>query len=403
MASQTRELSFHLITKQSELFSIARQWQGLLAQSANPEPMMDPGWLLLWWRQYGAGVQLAMGLLFDGDDLVGLAPLCIRKFVYCPGLVFRRLQFMGMEANEKDGVGSIYMNFIARRGYEAPVARGFVDHIAAGDFGSWHEVMLGSVNCDAPMSMLTQAHFVELGLRCEEKKRMTGYFAELPATWEAYLQSISTSHRSLIEEAIAGFEKWADQMGGWRLESGATPDTLKSGLDTLLALNQERWNGEGREDAFSSPRFTAFHRNYISTRPDSDSIEIARLMVADTPVAVMYAIRAGHKVLAYRHGRAAGVPAHVQVGLVIDALMIKDAISRGGKEFDFLGGESSNKACFATNQRRIASIRASRLSAREVVRLGLISTRDRLKAAVAFAKSLRGKSPLAATWTPVRR
>lgn len=176
--------------------------------------MMDPGWLLLWWRQYGAGVQLAMGLLFDGDDLVGLAPLCIRKFVYCPGLVFRRLQFMGMEANEKDGVGSIYMNFIARRGYEAPVARGFVDHIAAGDFGSWHEVMLGSVNCDAPMSMLTQAHFVELGLRCEEKEADDRLFRRAAGN----LGSISAINFHFASFSHRGSHRWLREVGrsdGW--------------------------------------------------------------------------------------------------------------------------------------------------------------------------------------------
>lgn len=400
-----RDLDFYVISEQSDLFSIAPEWQQLLAQSASPNPMLDPSWLLLWWRKYGAGAQLAVGMLYDDGELVGIAPLCLRKFAYLPGLVFRRLQFLGVDANEIDGVGSTYMNFIARPGYEGEVADRFIDHIAAGDFGFCHEVMLGTMSCDFRMSQLTRSRCEAKGLRFEETKRMTGYFIDLPHSWEAYLGALSSAKRSLIQEATVNFERWAGANGGFAFQRATTPDEVKSNLSALFALNQVRWNGGGRNDAFSSPRFAGFHSEYVSSNGHHpDGVEIAILKVAGAPIAVAYALRNGRKVLAYRYGRTTAVPADIDLGIVVDALMIKAAIERGDKEFDFMGVESRCKACLATNKRRILSIRVARLTGRELVRVSLINSRDTLKAAVAMVASRRRRRSLAsATLTPAQR
>lgn len=380
MPEAVRELEFSLVTEQSELYSIAQDWHRLLDESACPEPMMDPSWLLNWWRHYGAGEELAVGLLFDNDRLVGLAPLCIRKYVYRPGLVFRRLQFMGIDANEKDGVCSEYMGFIALPGYEEAVARSFVDNIVSGRFGNWHEVLLGAMNSDQATMALARVNFARHGLRCDDRKIMNGYYIKLPETMDAYLQSISSSRRYRIKNSLSRFEEWAAERGGWRLERAVTPDQLEAGLAILKELHQERWNNEGNEGAFYSPRFVAFHRDYILSRAGSGNVEIAWLVVGNSPVAAIYVVRNGKKVLAYQYGRAIGMPNRVRVGIVMNALMIKAAIERCDEEFDFLGGDSRYKVDFATGARRIVSIRTARPCLHEFVRLGLIKVRDAARA-----------------------
>jgi len=122
--------------------------------------------MLGWWRQYGAGVELAVGVLFDGERPVGLAPLCIRNYHYGPGLVFRRLQFMGVDVDEWDGICSMYMGFISLPGYEADVIEDFIGRITAGEFGMWHEVMLGPMRSEFPLSAQAKSLFEKSGLRC---------------------------------------------------------------------------------------------------------------------------------------------------------------------------------------------------------------------------------------------
>jgi CelD/BcsL family acetyltransferase involved in cellulose biosynthesis len=393
MVSHSRGLTFRLITEQSALFSIVEDWRRLLAQSADPEPMMDPSWQLCWWRQYGAGVELAVGLLFDEDHLVGLAPLCITRFSYYPGLAFRRLQFMTVDAAEKDGVCSMYMNFIAASGYETLVAQEFADCIAAGQFGTVHEVMLGPARNASPTPSLVQRRLEQNGLRCEQQQPSTNFYVRLPSTWDEFLNSMSLPRRAHIRSVLAQFQTWAAENGGWRLEHATTPDLVEKGFATLIGLQQER----------SSPRFVAFQRNYISARSASDAIEIASLIVGVTPVAAIYTIRNGKKVLAYNYGGASGIPNQMNVGMVINALMIQKAIASGDEAFDFLSGSSGFEAAFATDERSIISLRAVRPCWREVVRLGVISTSDAARVAASLGISLLSKSPLGTIWAPAQR
>ena len=79
------------------LENVRPEWTALLEHSASDEAMLTPDWLLTWWRVYGAGRELRVGLFFDGDRLVGLAPLCMRKHWRFPGLPSRRLEPLGSD------------------------------------------------------------------------------------------------------------------------------------------------------------------------------------------------------------------------------------------------------------------------------------------------------------------
>lgn len=392
MSSHTPEVRFQLICEQSELFAIADDWRRLLAQSANTEPMLDPSWMLGWWRQYGAGVQLAVGVLFDGDLLVGIAPLCIRKFHYCPGLAFRRLQFMAVDADEKDGICSMNMNFIALSGYETVVSHAFVDRISAGAFGVFDEVMIGPMRSELAISGLAQRRLEQSALRCEEKRRTINYYVKLPSTWDEYLGAMSMPRRTYIKNALVEFEEWASVSGGWKLHSAIALDALDNGFTTLIGLQPER----------SSPRFIAFQRDYMTNRGASGTLEIAWLSLGTVAVAAMYTIRNGKNVLAYHYGAATRMPSKMNAGIVINALLIQQAIARGDEVFDFLSGGFGYEADFATDERPVFSLRAARPCWREAVRLVLINARDRTRAAVKTGRSLLGKSPQTALRTPAQ-
>ena len=382
------QLDFKLITERSELITLSDAWQQLHADSAGPAAMLDPGWLLLWLRHYGSTVELAVGLLYDRDALVGLAPLCIRRYTYRPGLVFRRLQFLGIDANESDGVCSEYMGFVARRGYDDMVARQFVALIAADRFGSCHEVVLASMNGDDRSTTGIEADLRAVGFSCDKRINMTGYYVRLPTSWDAYLQSLSSSRRYRLKNSMAKFVEWAGEKS-WKLEHATTLESFSNGFAQLKALHGERWASDGSAGAFASPRFTEFHEAFIAAQAGSGNVGISWLKVGDGVVAVIYIIRNGRKVLAYQYGRVVGTPTRVRVGIVINALMIQEAIARGDEEFDFLGGDSRYKVDFATHKRPIVTLRAVRLNAHEFVRLGLVGVRDGFVKVVTFSRQLR--------------
>ncbi len=84
------------------------QWSALLERSATNEPMLSPEWLLPWWEVYGrgSGRRLCVGAWYVGARLVGLALLQSRIYRYRGVLPFRRLEFLGADVDEQDGVCS---------------------------------------------------------------------------------------------------------------------------------------------------------------------------------------------------------------------------------------------------------------------------------------------------------
>jgi len=390
------KVRFQLVTKQAELFASAAAWHELNTASASPEAMLDPAWLLQWWRHYGVGIELAVGMLYAGDELVGLAPLCIRAYRYRPGLVFRRLQFMGIDANESDGVCSEYMNFIARAGYEEIVARTFVDRMAEGQFGRWHEAVFATMKGCHPMTALIERRLAHHGIACTRRIATSAYAIALPATWDDYLKSLTVKRRYAIKSALEKFKAWAGDKD-WRLEHATSQSSLMTALDNLMSLHGERWSEEGKDGAFSSPRFTAFHRDYATEMFKSGGVDIAALVVGGEPIAAIYSIRQGSKVMTYQNGRIMGLPPRVRVGIVINALLVQEAIARGDSEYDFMAGEYRYKIEFATETRQIVELRAVRPNVREYVRLGLIQVRDTVTKAI---KAIRPAAPPAPVGAP---
>lgn len=369
-------LSFHLVSEQSDLFAIAQDWQELLGDSPRSGPMADPNWLLAWWRWYGVGAEVAVGLLVDGERLVGLAPLCIRKHAYYPGLVFRRLQFMGVDTTETDDVNSTSMGFLARDGYEEAVALAFVSRIATGDFGRYDEVVLAPMDDDAKLSTLAQTRMSASGLRCKTTSLAKRCVAELPDDWTDYLQSLPTASRTRTDAALSAFYAWANEKGGWSLNWTKEPDLLSASVEALMRLPVSHASSE---IAYASPRFTAFHRDYIGARSPSAHVEIAWLMVDNTPLAGVYTIRKGDELLSYRYGQASVIPPMVEIEVVINALIIKDAISRGLRSFELFGGETTCSTLFATRDRPSVNLRAAHLSWKELVRRNIAGCINRLQ------------------------
>src|SRR5262249_8004158 len=105
-----------LVKDRAALDGLRPCWEQLLDESAASEPAQHPDWLLPWLDIYGAGRELCVGLFRAGAEPIGLAPLSKRRVWYRPGIPFRRLEFLGADVAEGDGVCSEYLNVIAQAG-----------------------------------------------------------------------------------------------------------------------------------------------------------------------------------------------------------------------------------------------------------------------------------------------
>lgn len=379
--SSDTELSLHVVRDFDALQALAPAWEALLRASASDEPMLGPDWLLTWWRVYGAasGRQLAVGLFRDGDRLVGLAPLCRRLHWHSPGIPMRRLEFLGADVSEGDGVCSEYLNVIARAGDEPRVAGAFAAAVLRGDFGGWGEVVLDVLDGSGPMPGLLVEAFAALGTPTTQEVTTESPYLTLPASWDEYLRGMLNKHkRRNVTSALREFEAWAGS--DWQIERVTSADELPRGQAILHELHNQRWQGEGGDGAFARPRFAAFHDDYMRRLLDRGELGLLWLSVRGQPIAAHYQIVANGKVYYYQCGRRLDVPPRVRPGVVLLALALQEAIARGLREFDFLGGPARYKMQLTTTTRPLVRLRIARNGPTEWLRRGAEAARACVRA-----------------------
>lgn len=357
-----------IVRKIADLAPLEPAWRDLLRRSRTDEPTLTPFWLGAWWRVFGSdgGRRLCVILFFDGDRLVGIAPLQSRLHWYRPGIPFRRLELLASGEPEADEICSDYLGVIAEQGAEEAVAAALVATLLDGSVGAWDELILPAMDAESPTPRLLARALEEAGIATETQTTGACPYILLPATWESYLASLPSAKRYVITRSLRAFDVWAG--GEDALYEARTPAELDAGKLVLAALHGERWAADEKTGAFRSPRFTAFHDEVMQRLFAENALELLWLVVRREPVAVIYNITWKGKVYFYQSGRKVDVPKGVRPGIVLHARAIQRAIAAGRREYDFLAGTSRYKMQLATATRGLLQVRAVRSPVLEIAR-----------------------------------
>jgi CelD/BcsL family acetyltransferase involved in cellulose biosynthesis len=384
-------LACSVLTDPAAVEHLRAEWLDLLGRSAANEAMLTPTWLLTWWEVYGAGTgrQMRVGAFRENGRLVGLAPLTARRFRHRPYIPFRRLEPLGADVDEGDGVCSDYLNVIAERGAEARVARAFARALIAGEFGRWHEVVLPAMDGAGLMPGLLAEALAAAGLQVAIAETGSAPYIPLPATWDAYLKALPKKKRHSLTSALRAFDAWAE--GRSELRRASTLAEMEEGSRILRELHGLRWRQAGEGGVFAAARFNAFHAAVMPRLLQEGALELAWLVVRGEPVAAAYNLVWDGKVAYYQCGRRPDLPDAVRPGIVLLAHLIRGAIEAGRREFDFLGGVALYKSQLALAARPLVQVRAVRPCLREYLRRAA----DR---GLGWARALRNKARSAAGW-----
>jgi Acetyltransferase (GNAT) domain len=361
-------LACRVITAAAEAEALRPAWSNLLERSGRNELTQSPDWLLTWWRVFGSlqGRQLRIGAFYDGDRLVGLAPLLRRRHWYRGWLPFRRLEFLASGEPCEHGICTNHLALISERGYEGKVMNQFFAALANGSFGSWDEVVLPMMDADTGLPDRLADGFRAFGYSAAATVVTGAPYVPLPATWKAYLDGLTTRGKRNLERAIKAFDKWSDKTT--ELECISTRADLERGKSILTTLHQQRWSADGQAGVFHSPYFVRFHDELMRALVERGELELLVLRARGEPAAVIYSmIRAG-KVHTYQTGRRIDVPSNLKPGVVVFGLAIKRAIEQGRREVDLLADEAFYKSQLTPHSRKQVQVRAARTCFVEVIR-----------------------------------
>lgn len=289
-------------------------WHRLLERRSWSSIFLTPEWQGIWWRRFSKAND-GLRLLTIGPESapLGLAPMVLNG---------ETLSFVG-DTDLFD-----YHDFIdVAPGFHAA----FIERVAD---EPWKTMDLRSLPAFSPAMAELPNAYRELGYKVtiEDEDVVPG--VDLPATWDEFVASLRKKDRHELRRKMRRLEA----AGEIRLVE-TTQETLESDFDLFHEMMAES-REEKRE--FMLPEREEFFREIVDWSFDARFLRLMFLELDGERVATTISFDyAGRRLLynsGYRleHGSLA-------VGLMLNALCIKDAIERGLTYFDFLRGPEPYK------------------------------------------------------------
>jgi len=311
----------------------AAAWDRLVAGSRLRSPFLTWPWQREWTRAFAADRRLEVRRVEDAEGrLVALLPLHEVE----PGV----LALLG-GADISD-----YLDLIALAGREEEAWMALLQSRAA-ERVVWD---LHAVPGRSPTVTLLPQLAAACGLSASVTVEERCPVLILPSSWDAYLASLSGKHRHELARKMRRLEREAPEA---RATCASHPADVENRLGDFFDLHRRSRVGKAR---FMDVRMEAFFRRVTTALGEHGGARLWFLDTASGPIASFITLEWDDTVGLYNSGfhpdRATLSP-----GVVLLGHLIRDAIGRGKRRFDFLRGEERYKYEFEPVTEEVCAVR----------------------------------------------
>ena len=311
-------LGFSILEDEKSFVALEREWQDLYSESPSATPFQSWAWLYSWWESYGADYELRIIAIREGDLLVGLLPLMLKR-----RLGLGQLRFIGSGQ-------SIYLDVIARRGYEERVVK--VGVAALRHMVSWSVADLQQLRTEAAAWSL---------FRDWEGPKTYIHQATCPLitvkSWDELLSALNQKQRSNTRRALRRVEQ-----DGVSSEIAGKSDAEQA-ASRLVTLHREAWRGRDIGPEHLTQRFESLIK-LAARRMTARGIGAVSEFWKGEEVIASHFLVIGHDFVG---GYLGGASPEALRRYSISPLYIRDGTSiahdRGATYFDLMWGEERHK------------------------------------------------------------
>lgn len=207
----------------------------------------------------------------------------------------------------------------------------------------WQVLLLGNLADDAYGAALLAETLARRGHITRRRPLWHCPGMRLPESWDAYLATLTPTRRQRVRRTERNLH---------RRHTATLTDfdaaSFDEGWHRLLRLHGDRWSGAG---AFRDPRAERLQRAFAGALARAGRLWLVSLELDGEPAAAWYGFTGGDTVYFYQSGRGRRW-AGEGVGHVLMGMMIRRAIERGFRRFDFLRGRDEYKLHWTGETRR---------------------------------------------------
>jgi CelD/BcsL family acetyltransferase involved in cellulose biosynthesis len=342
-------LRVELVTDAAGLAALRGEWARLADEAKAGTMFLTWEWLAPWWTHFGAGRELQLLTVRDGQGaLVGLWPLFAERVRY-GGVEARRLAYLG------DGdTGCDHMDVLATPGRRAEVVDACLAKLADLEWDVLDlDGMLRESDTVLQLAQRYPARRTTGGIVRDGKLRFVCPHIPLRGNYEEFLQGLGR------RENLRRREKWLSRQPGVSIEVATSPEQAPRAMEHFFQLHRARWAADGGSDGLRDERYEPFHRAAAQLLAERGRLRMYTLFAARRPVASVYGVLHGKTFFYYQSGYEP-LWASRSVGLVLLARTVQDAFAEGLSDFDFLRGNEAYKAQWAKEERWTVQLRLFR-------------------------------------------
>jgi CelD/BcsL family acetyltransferase involved in cellulose biosynthesis len=258
---------------------------------------MTYDWLKTWWEFYGASKHLRLLIFWRGSQVVALLPLYLEDFGFGP---FRTRVARIVGAN------------IPPKVFNPPVDPAFASEVFTRTLRQLLDVdrcdlfSFGPVSqswpCNLALKELSGSLSDMVGDVSHEASGVQTVF-RLPATFEAYMASLSGNERAKLRKRLRALEK----VGAITADSISAPAVLGEAFEAFARHHAEQWKSMGKGGHFTAwPKGMAFNRRLVESQGARGRVRFFRLLADGEVIGNRYAYVFGNTIFAELTSRAVG-------------------------------------------------------------------------------------------------
>jgi CelD/BcsL family acetyltransferase involved in cellulose biosynthesis len=296
---------------------IQAEWEGLLSLSSVNTLFLTPQWQEVWWDTFGNGRGMASFYIRQPEGITGIASLS------------RQDHTMSLMGNTET---FDYNDIMVRPGYES-------------DFFEALLRCLEDEGCDTlelyslVESSPTLRHLPELarqrGYDVDVSEEDVTPGLELPDSWDQYLAGLTKKNRHELRRKFRRLEA----VGNWSWYHVSDADEVALRMDDFFKLMAQ---SDPEKAMYMTSQREQFFRSVTRRTADLGLLKLFFLEMDGQPVATSLCFDYDASRLLYNSGYNPDF-SYYSVGLLLNALCLRDAIERGAHYFDFLRGPEPYK------------------------------------------------------------
>jgi CelD/BcsL family acetyltransferase involved in cellulose biosynthesis len=327
----TAAIHVELIEAQSDIPLSAEQWNELVTHNETNSIFQTHQWFDTWWRTFGAAHGLFFLLIRNDRDIVGFAPLMVRR----GRLGWRRLQFVGTGNAD-------YQDIVVLPEHKPAALRSICSFLSEHD-SRWDSLWLSNVPSQSSTLFHLRSRGAEFGLRLVEQAR-----SRCPAL--QLLPDRSGAEKLLGKYRLKRPLNWFTARGEVGFRHVASPIEIQKLLPAFFEQHVRRWRAAGHASLFETSAQRAFYVSLAAALHSAGWLLFSVVEFNGQPIAFHFGFDYFGSIIWYKPSFEIRYAEH-SPGLLLIRKLIEDGLQRSRRELDFTIGEESFKDRFANVSR----------------------------------------------------